>query len=94
MRTLETSLESLPLFTRGEIQAELARLLGFVSDGKIRGYKDTEPLYPLLVRTLDNVIIRHGDGMSTRLFISPKGELSGTFRPGDKPWTLVLIPAA
>jgi hypothetical protein len=50
-------------------------------------------LFRDLVYKLDNRIITHADGASTRLFISPSGDLSGTFRPGGKPWTLTLIPA-
>ena len=108
MRTLETSLEAAPLFTAGEIKGELQSLLGFLegdagSAGKNSGKNDStgkakllsgiERLYPLLVSGLDNVIITHGDSMTTKLFISPNGDLSGTFRPAGKPWTLVLIPA-
>jgi hypothetical protein len=50
-------------------------------------------LFRDLVYKLDNRIITHEDGATTKLFISPSGDLSGTFRPGNKPWTLVLIPA-
>jgi hypothetical protein len=50
-------------------------------------------LFRNLIYKLDNTIITHEDGVSTTLFISPSGDLSGTFRPGNKPWTLVLIPA-
>jgi hypothetical protein len=50
-------------------------------------------LFRDFVYKLDNRFITHEDGASTRLFISPSGDLSGTFRPGNKPWTLVLIPA-
>ena len=90
MRTLETSLETLPLFTFEEIQMELKNLLAFL--GKGYGIPDMELLYPLLVSSLDSVQISHEDGMTTNLFISAEGSLSGTFRPGNKPWTVVLIP--
>ena len=97
MRTLETSLETSPLFTARETEEELKNLLGFVGAGKGRSKGELLPgmelLYPLLVSSLDNVSILHEDGMTTKLFISPKGDLSGTFRPGNKPWTLILIPA-
>jgi len=93
MRTLDTSLESLDLFTAEEIHGELENLLDFVGDRKTRKkLPGMEQLYPLLVLSLNGKIITHEDGMTTTLFISPKGELSGTFRPGNKPWTLVLIP--
>jgi hypothetical protein len=50
-------------------------------------------LFRTLVYKLDNTIVTHEDGMTTKFFISPSGDLSGIFRPGNKPWTLVLIPA-
>ena len=88
IRTLETSLETLPLFTGEEIVTELKNLAAFVNGPKIRGM---EKLYPLLVFGLDNVIFTHEDGMTTKLFISGEGELRGTFNPANKPWTRVLI---
>ena len=91
MRTLDTSLESSPLFTAEETLMELRNLLGFV--GKGAGIPGIELLYPLLVLSLDNVCITHEDGMTTKLFISDGGDLAGTFLPGNKPWTLVLISA-
>ena len=96
MRTLETSLETLPLFTAGETEEELKSLLNFVEgsgEKSRRRIPGMERLFPLLVSGLDNALIPHGDGMTTKLFISPRGDLSGTFRPGNKPWTIVLIPA-
>ena len=95
MRTLETSLETSPLFSAGEINEELQKLLDFIEGGRAKGklLPGMERLFSLLVLSLDNVLITHGDGMTTKLFISPGGDLSGTFRPGNKPWTLVLIPA-
>ena len=94
MRTLETSLETTPLFTIKETEAELRNLLDFVSGSG--GYKALLPgmdlLYPHLISGLDDVRITHMDGMTTKLFVSSERELSGTFRPGNKPWTLVLIP--
>ena len=95
MRTLETSLESLPLFTAAEIRAELRALLDFAGGEEMKGkpLPRTEKLYPLLVAALNGVKISHSDGMTTKLLISEGGELSGIFRPADKPWTRVLIPA-
>ncbi|MCL2381282.1 MAG: hypothetical protein FWC64_06775 [Treponema sp.] len=87
MRTLETSLEAAPLFTAEEITGELRAVAG---DGPLPG---VTRLYPLAVFSLDNAVFTHSDGMATRLFISPGGDLSGTFRPANKPWTQVLIPA-
>ena len=87
MRTLETSLESSDLLTPEEIIAEAKTLLDFTG-GKIKG---AELLYPALVLNLNNVTILHEDGMTTKLFISAQGDLSGTFRPADKPWTKILI---
>ena len=51
----------------------------------------TKELYPQLISHLDGMVITHEDGMKTTLFISPDGDLSATFRPGNKPWTRVLI---
>jgi len=101
MRTLDTSLEDSPLFTAGEINSELKSLFSFLGGNTVSSagessqaaFRNKDKLFPLLVLNLDNVIITHRDGMKTRLFISPEGALSGTFRPGDKPWTRVLIPA-
>ena len=90
MQNLETSLESLPLFTAGEIRGELKELLDFI--GKSGKIQNTELLYPLLVYCLNGALITHDDGMTTKLFISPQGDLAGTFRPKDKPWTRTLIP--
>ena len=87
MRTLESSLENLPLFNAREIQKELKNLVEY--NGRIQG---TELLFRFLVNSLDDVLITHVDGMTTKLFVSPQGDLSGTFRPGNKPWTRILIP--
>jgi len=86
MRTLETSLDTLPLFSLEEVTEELDRI-----PAKYGGRENQEKLYSLLVTSLDGVIITHDDGMTTKLFITDSGELSGTFRPADKPWTLALI---
>ena len=88
MRTLETSLESRPLFSAEEINEEIKNLVEFMGGSRLKKQKN---LFPLLVKSLDNKIIRHKDGMTTKLSVSSNGNLSGTFRPGDKPWTLVLI---
>ena len=96
MRTLETSLEDSPLFTAEEIGAEIKSLVNYLGGNTVfspADFRNTDKLFALLVLSLDNVIVTHRDGMKTKLFISPKGDLSGTFRPGDKPWTKVLIPA-
>jgi len=87
MRTLETSLEAVPLFTAEEVAEELQSLPGSARE------KLPRQLYPLLALSLDNALVAHSDGMATKLFISPAGDLSGTFQPRGKPWTLVLIPA-
>ena len=95
MRTLETSLENSALFTAGEIREEIINLYDFAGGEKVKGkiLPGMEKLYPLLVYGLDGVLITHEDGLTTKLFISKEGDLSGTFRPADKPWTKVLIPA-
>ena len=95
MRTLETSLEDLPLFTPEEISEELKKLSDF--SGGSRGslppeVRNSDTLYPLLLLSLDNVVIVHEDGMETRLIFSAQGNLEGIFRPENKPWTRILIP--
>ena len=89
MRTLEVSLEASPLFTVEEIQSEL----DFLKDiaGANTKMPDGEILFLLLIFCLDNISIVHTDNMVTKLFKSPDGGLSGTFRPGDKPWTRTLL---
>jgi hypothetical protein len=91
MRTLEISLETSPLFTIEEIQNELDYLQGLV--GANTKMPEAKKLFSLLLLSLENVDITHKDGMVTKLFTSPQDGLSGIFRPGDKPWTRVLIPA-
>ena len=89
MRTLEISLENSPLFTIEEIREEAKKLPGF--SGQRIVVPDINALYRQLVLSLNDVSVSHGDGMVTKLLISSEGELSGTFRPGNKPWTRVLI---
>jgi hypothetical protein len=86
MRTLETSLDTLPIFSLEEITEEFDRI-----PAKYGGRENQEKLYSLLVSSLDGVVITHDDGMTTKLSVTASGELAGTFRPADKPWTLVLI---
>ena len=88
MRTLETSLETVPPFSLNEIMEELDRI-----PAKYGGSENKKKIFLLLVSSLDGVIITHDDGMATKLFITDSGELAGTFRPADKPWTLILIPS-
>ena len=94
MRTLETSLEDMPLFTPEEIGDELKKLPGF-DNGSLGAFlpeiRDMEMLLPLLVLSLDGVVITHEDGMETRLHVSGEGALEGIFRPDNKPWTRILI---
>jgi len=94
MRTLETSLEDLPLFTPEEISEELRKLPGF-DDGSLWPFspeiRNIEMLFSLLVLSLDGVAIKH-DGVETKLFVSAEGNLEGIFQPDNKPWTRILIP--
>jgi hypothetical protein len=92
MRTLETSLEMLPLFTEIEIVNELKTLYKFLEAGPFPG-GNAAGFFRFLVQRLDQCSIIHKDGMETKLSVSPEGALKGTFRPGGKPWTLVLIPS-
>ena len=90
MRTLETSLENSPLFTIGEIQKEVEKLPGL--SGKRIIIPEMNTLYHLIVLSLNNTSVTHEDGMVTKLLVSRERELTGIFRPGNKPWTRVLIP--
>ncbi|AEF82220.1 hypothetical protein [Leadbettera azotonutricia] len=92
MRTLETSLEMLPLFAETEILKELKTLYGYLEAGPFPA-GSAAGFFRFLVQRLDKCSIIHKDGMETKLSVSPEGALKGTFRPGGKPWTLVLIPA-
>jgi hypothetical protein len=92
MRTLDTSLEMLPLFTETEILNELKILYEFLEAGPFPT-GSAAGFFNFLVRRLDKCTITHKDGMETNLSVSPEGSLKGTFKPGGKPWTLVLIPA-
>ena len=90
MRTLETSLENSPLFTIEEIREEMEKLPDFA--GKKIGIQKMNELYRLIVTSFNNASVTHRDGMVTKLCVSREGELTGVFRPGNKPWTRVLIP--
>ena len=94
MRSLEMSLETMPLFTAGEIEEELKKLKALAqgerSGGKLMN--GMKKLYALLVTGLDGAVFTHRDGMKTKLFLAGQGNLSGTFTPAGKPWTRVLIP--
>jgi len=95
MRTLETSLDDLPLFAPNEISGELTKLTRLASKSFSSFPAEIQnpyTLFPLLVLSLDNTVIAHEDGMETKLVVSAEGNLEGLFRPDDKPWTRVLIP--
>jgi hypothetical protein len=48
--------------------------------------------YRALIAALDGVEIRHGDGMTTRLFVPKDGTaLCGTFYPQGKAHTINLL---
>ena len=61
--------------------------------------EDDRNQYPALVAALSGVVIRHNDGMETRLFapgpndgaFMPGAALCGTFHPEGKAHTMVLI---
>jgi len=87
MRTLETSLDTVPPFSMDEVMEEQSRITT-----KYGGSGNKKKIFWLLVSSLDGVVITHNDGMTTKLFVKDSGELAGTFRPADKPWTLILVP--
>jgi hypothetical protein len=87
MRTLETSLDTVPPFSLHEVMEEQSKITT-----KYGGKENRKKIFRLLVSSLDGVIITHDDGMTTKLFVKDSGELAGTFRPANKPWTLILVP--
>lgn len=93
MRTLETSLEMVPLLCEEEILGELKAIYAFLGAGPFPP-GSAGNFFRFLVRRLDQVTVIHHDKRETKLFVSPEGGLSGIFRPQGKPWTLSLIPAA
>jgi hypothetical protein len=86
MRMLETSLENVPLFSAAEIAREIESLPEIMKP-KIKR------LYPHLVSNLNGADNVHKDGEVTKLSIGASGDLLGTFHPGGKAWTHVLVPA-
>jgi hypothetical protein len=86
MRMLETSLDSVPLFTAAEVTREIENVPAAIQD-------KLKPLYPRLISALNNAAVIHDDGSATTLSISPSGDLLGTFHPGGKAWTRLLVPA-
>jgi hypothetical protein len=99
MRTLETSLESVPLIQEEEILNELNALYTHLNAKKspqaetsrgIFTFENIGPFFSFLLNRLDGLRILHSDGNETKLFVNNEGKLSGTFMPGNKPWTLSL----
>ncbi|MCL2602674.1 MAG: hypothetical protein FWD91_07680, partial [Treponema sp.] len=74
MRALETSLNTVPLFTAANIAAELRSLpavqVSLPQAPAAQAPPDIKRLCQLVVRTLDNAEITHHDGATTKLFIS------------------------
>ena len=89
MRTLEISIENSPLFTIEEIREEAGKLPDSI--GKRIVIPEMDEFYRQLVLSFDNASVVHGDGTVTKLLVSREGELTGVFRPGNKPWTRALI---
>jgi hypothetical protein len=87
LRTLRVSLEWVPLVGMEELTEELKR-------ASLPGIPGNYPqIFRFLILNLDHTTAPQRDGSVTTLFISPEGDLRGAFRPGNKPWTLTLIPA-
>jgi hypothetical protein len=91
MRTLETSLESLPLINEEEIIDELKLLYSFLGGGLFTA-DNIHGFFGFLIQRLDGVKVTQKDGSITKLFIDTRGDLSGVFTPGNKKWTLKLAP--
>jgi hypothetical protein len=82
MRSLHTSLEFAPLLAPSDLGNDAG------------GGAERDAQYRSLAAALDGVVIRHDDGMETRLFAPEKGggALCGTFHPLGKAHTITLIP--
>jgi hypothetical protein len=82
MRSIHTSLEFAPLFVPSDLE------------NGANGAAERDARYRSLAAALDNVVIRHDDGMETRLFAPEEGGavLRGTFHPFGKAHTITLIP--
>jgi hypothetical protein len=102
VRTLHTSLEFLPLIGKEELHEETAVLIRFLQS---RSAIDEETaanlsagfpaLFGGLLRALDGAVVTHLDTMKTTLSVkveNGKPALYGTFRPGNKAFTIPLVP--
>jgi hypothetical protein len=99
MRTLHSSLEFVPLFSAEEALGECAALVRFLEARGLTGQGASRYLdrglaafFPCLLRALEGIGVRHGDGMQTELAIT--GEpltLRGVFHPRGKAYTIPLV---
>ena len=103
MRTMESSLDSVPLIHEEEILLEMNALYSCLNSARNTGQANTAdvpqgaislralaPFYSFLLQRLDGICVIHKDENQTKLFINPGGGISGTFMPHGKPWTLTL----
>jgi hypothetical protein len=94
MRTLETSTGTLPLAGAGEIAGEMKALCEYLGlDADILPEEKAGAFLGYLAGRLDKTTVTHADGEETVLFTGENGDLMGTFKPGGKAWTVVLIPS-
>ncbi|MDR3130836.1 MAG: hypothetical protein LBU18_04750 [Treponema sp.] len=101
LRTLQTSLEFAPLFTKETVLDEYRALLCFLGrPGKAEGAETgelwTDRLFTFLLKALHNVFMIHPDGMKTDLSVLEEKKtlaLRGTFHPLGKAYTVRLMEA-
>jgi hypothetical protein len=103
VRTLHTSLEFLPLIGKEELHGETAILIRFLQSHSAVDEESAANLsagFPALfggfLHALNGAVVTHLDTMKTTLTVKTengKPALYGTFRPGNKAFTIPLIPA-
>jgi hypothetical protein len=98
LRTLQTSLEFAPLFTKEAVREECRTVLRFLcpgggTEGGLHREDGPDRLFAFLLRALHGVSAVHPDGMKTGLSALQEGKallLRGTFRPQGKAYTIRL----
>ncbi|MDR0554631.1 MAG: hypothetical protein LBG76_07525 [Treponema sp.] len=102
MRTLHTSLNFSPLFSREDIFQECTCLIRQMENYPALNKEVFDELFCALLMALDNGGMVHRDGMKTKLSVyviektdtvCPAITLRGTFYPGNMPHTITLVEA-
>jgi hypothetical protein len=103
MRTLHSSLDFGPLWSKERVLAEFKEVLFFFKEHRIIGVRPLsllkergDEVFLCLLSLFHHTEWRHKDGKGTRLFLAPRQEyicLCGTFTPGGKAHSLSLASA-